>query len=304
MTHVNPFDANLAIQYGQLINVAYEMYSSDPNNLTPAASALPNGFKFIAWVQMKDFVLDSTTWRFYGLIVQRTDDPTKFVLAIRGTMNLEEWLDNLRAATLAPFGGSSQVAYGFGRIFQTMRIIEEGESTPTDTFGDVAKAAKDFTKQVADTVSKHASQAANSENAPETSNVAAIEVTGHSLGSALATLYVAKNVAAKLINVVRIYTFASPLVGNTDFVAEFSKLGVESWRIANAFDVVTYLPAIGFKHVDQLLQFNSGFSVNWDVGCWHSMTSYLHLLHPAFPLEQNCDPNAPMRNPDLPSDVS
>jgi triacylglycerol lipase len=286
------FDATLAMQYGLLINIAYDM-CKDPENLTPACPESPPGFKFVAWVQMKDFIFDSSTWSFYGLIVQRTDIEGKFVLVIRGTepTNLEEWLDDLSSVAGVPLLGFGNVGYGFNRIFETMRVIEEGESTPTTMFGDTAKAVKSFTQQVADTVNKHAAAAPKAEGVPEATapSTNSIEVTGHSLGSALATLYVAKNANANLLHVSRIYTFASPLVGDADFVAAFEKLNVESWRIANVLDVVTHVPVIGFKHVDKLMQLNSGLWVNRTATCLHSMMTYLHLIHPAFPLEKGCE---------------
>jgi predicted lipase len=113
-----------------------------------------------------------------------------------------------------------------------------------------------------------------------------VEVTGHSLGSALATLYVAKNANAKLVHVPRIYTFASPLVGNGEFVAAFAKLNVDSWRIANCRDVVTQVPRIDlknaelFEHVEQARQFDSADQVNKTLSCLHSMTTYLHFVDP------------------------
>jgi len=93
-----------------------------------------------------------------------------------------------------------------------------------------------------------------------------ISVTGHSLGAALATLYVMEN--AKTSNVANqmIYTFASPLVGDQRFVSAFAALGLTSWRIANRPDVIPYpAPAIiGFSHVDALHQVDSAGLVTAD----------------------------------------
>ncbi|MEJ0050132.1 MAG: lipase family protein [Methylovirgula sp.] len=296
--NLQSFSPSAAMEYGLLINAAYSM-AGDPNNLTPPCAQLPPGFKFIAWVQMQDFILNSSTWRFYGLIVQRTNDPTRFVLAIRGTepTSLEEWIDDITSVASTPLPGFGNVGYGFNRIFETMRVIEEGESTPTDLFAAAAKAMKPFTQQVAETVQKHAIAAApKAEDHAEAvaPTVTSVEVTGHSLGSALATLYVAKNANTADVHVPRIYTFASPLVGDSTFVAAFDKLGADSWRIAIARDIVTHLPTIGFAHVDKVEELYSGKWVNKSVTCLHSMMTYLHLIHPAFPLDKGCawDANA------------
>ena len=50
----NYYDPALAVTYGQFVDVAYQMYGSDPANPTPAPpAALPSGYRFIAWVQMR-----------------------------------------------------------------------------------------------------------------------------------------------------------------------------------------------------------------------------------------------------------
>ncbi len=78
-------------------------------------------------------------------------------------------------------------------------------------------------------------------------------------------------------------------MGDSTFVTAFDKLGADSWRIAIALDIVTHLPAIGFGHVDKVEQLYSGKWVNKSATCLHSMMTYLHLIHPAFPLDKGCE---------------
>jgi predicted lipase len=100
-------------------------------------------------------------------------------------------------------------------------------------------------------------------------NRISIEATGHSLGSALATLYVAKNASDKQLVISRIYTFASPFVGDAEFVRSFDGLGIESWRIANFWDVLPHLPPnLEFKHVHCPYPINSWFEVHADPNCF------------------------------------
>jgi hypothetical protein len=48
-------------------------------------------------------------------------------------------------------------------------------------------------------------------------------------------------------------------------------------------------PFDGFKHVDNAKKLDSGVWVNQTATCLHSMMTYLHLIHPAFPLEKQCE---------------
>lgn len=80
---------------------------------------------------------------------------------------------------------------------------------------------------------------------------AEIVCTGHSLGAALCTLFgyfaAKKFPSAK----VRIISFASPRVGNDEFVESFARLeskNLSHHRVVNKTDVVTATPSIDFKH--------------------------------------------------------
>lgn len=277
-TTANQFDPALAVEYGKLVDVAYSMYPTDP--LTPKFPGYA-GYKFIAWVQMQDFWgSQESPLCFYGFVVQRESQTNNFVLVIRGTMNFVEFYDDLKAVRLTPLEKFGSVGDGFERIFQTMRVIE-ADGTPTDQFG----TGMDFTKQVAVAIEKHA--------ALET--LRSIEVTGHSLGSALATLYVARNATATDIHADRLCTFASPLVGDVGFANAFNELDVESWRIVNEADLVPKVPfpAFGFVHVKGLQAYNPT-DVNNNVPCNHEMHTYLHLIEPEkFSLDWDCDATIP-----------
>ncbi len=88
------FQPRLAVEYGGLIAVAYEMFA--PMDAPFTAPKMPDGFKFIARVVMTDYFLNKTYPEVYGLIAQRSDLPNAFVLAIRGTADGVEWWPNLR----------------------------------------------------------------------------------------------------------------------------------------------------------------------------------------------------------------
>jgi hypothetical protein len=224
--------------------------------------------------------------------VQSTIDESKFILAIRGTSNLTEWWDDLTSMVLAPLQNFGNVGYGFSRIYQTLRVVDLTTTDAPGTEGAprALEAAGTFAQQVAATVQRSAGTVRPLHNAGAETRSAAmsIEVTGHSLGAALATLYVAENANAGLVRTPMICTFASPRVGDPTFATKFNQLGNTSWRVVNELDVVPNLPFFGFEHVDTLHLYNSGSSVNWSLTCWHSLNTYLYLLDPKQPLNAEC----------------
>jgi len=99
------------------------MYESAPKDPTPPPSGLPADYKFVAWIQMRDFIITETNWTFYGLLAQCIAKPHEHILAIRGTENLTEWWDDITSAVAVPLPGFGDVAYGFQRIYETLRVI-------------------------------------------------------------------------------------------------------------------------------------------------------------------------------------
>lgn len=294
------FDPALAVRFGAFIAAAYRMHAADPGNAAPAPLPLPEGFKFIAWIQMKDFILASGDWAFYGLLAQGTGDADQFVLAIRGTSNPVEWWDDLTSVVPAPWGGTGLVGFGFNRIYKTLRIVDVDPPPAAEAMAAPAGAGSgSFADQVAATLRRHAAASgpAPTATAERVPSPRTIVVTGHSLGAALATLYVAEH-ALKAeagtpldgVKVSTLCTFASPRTGDPVFARAFDALPIASWRIVNELDIVPKLPAIGFEHVDQLQRYNSGSMVRWSPTCWHALQTYLHLLDPRQPLDAGCSP--------------
>ena len=117
-------------------------------------------------------------------------------------------------------------------------------------------------------------------------------MTGHSLGSALATLFVMENKEKNKFNITTICTFASPRVGDADFAEQFDALPLDSWRIVNCLDLVPklplHLPLFGYQHVATAYAFSSEGIVKRSLPCWHSMFTYLHWLDPKMDVEPGC----------------
>ncbi len=287
---VDPYNSAIAVQYGQLVQTAYDMYDGGQGGLTPTPpTPFPGGYTFIAWIQMRDFIIHEGEWTFYGLIVQRKSKEKEFVLAIRGTGDDTEWWDDLASMVLVPWAGFGQVGYGFNRIYQTLRVVKYAPSKAVGAQAPSVQPTGTFAEQVAAVIREHGVAAAQPNDKAETpSPVMSIEVTGHSLGGALATLYVAENTAAGHATIPRICTFASPRVGDPTIATQFDQLEISSWRIVNEPDLVPKLPFLGFQHVETEYTYNSGNSVEWSLACWHSLDTYLHLLDPNQPLGAKC----------------
>ena len=84
--------------------------------------------------------------------------------------------------------------------------------------------------------------------------------TGHSLGAALATLMASVKTPDAL------YTFGSPLVGDSDFVATLQN--VQNYRYVDCCDIVTRVPpeAFGYRHLGKPHYIAQDRSIRFDPG--------------------------------------
>lgn len=85
-----------------------------------------------------------------------------------------------------------------------------------------------------------------------------ITFCGHSLGGSLATYSAAYigNIFAGRHNIA-CHTFGAPMLGNEKFLEWYNKHVMESIHIKNKFDMVTYLPGVGYNDVPRLV-FDNG----------------------------------------------
>jgi predicted chitinase len=284
------FDPKQATLLGQFVEAAYSMFDADPTKLTPPASPdFPAGFRLAASIQMQDFVLFSTGPVFYGFVAQSTANLNHFVLAFRGTSGWTEWWDDANAGIRVPFRvpGCGWIGAGFARIYDTIEVVEYPVSAlAASASARSLKSVGGLSRQIATLVARHAPAAGPTAFAAS----AAVSVAGHSLGSALATLYVMENAKTDQLANPLVYTFASPRVGDASFAAAFNGLGLTSWRVANAPDLVPNLPPdwLGFKHVDTLYPVTSTGKVKSSPGCWHSLATHLSLIDPTLQPSADC----------------
>lgn len=310
-----PLDKQRALMYGQLALAAYAMYAKPqgPDPLRPEPAGIPAGYELSAWIQMSDFVLNAEEVKFYGIVVHETANPDSRIIAIRGTEGAVEWLDD-SAAIPVPFRqvpSAGRVAYGFDKIYSTMKVIKRplsGPAMPSSQARATAPEVETFTGSFADQLEQLAisREEERGERIPlaegRTRPVRPTIVTGHSLGAALATLFVLENDSKRKFDLTTLCTFASPRVGNLEFVHLFNKLPIDSWRIVNSRDLVPKLPLkipvlVDYEHVDVAYSFDSaGFAKN-NLGCSHALETYLHWIDTNSPVSAACTSSPPVISP-------
>ncbi|HIK43254.1 MAG TPA: lipase [Leptolyngbyaceae cyanobacterium M65_K2018_010] len=147
---------------------------------------------------------------FYGFLLESDADS---ILAFRGTQRTAEWLGNIYAIQqdyINPNTGES-----LGRIHTGFRRIADSIIDPL---------AVDAVKQI-------------NPNKP-------CYVSGHSLGAALATV-LALDIALAVPTLqpnLQVYVYASPRVGNPEFVRSYAQILPNTFRITNLADPIPTMP--------------------------------------------------------------
>jgi pimeloyl-ACP methyl ester carboxylesterase len=262
-----PFTLSLAVDLGGLVQCAYDMNNlPDPTKVTLSDP----DYSLVNVVYGNNVLVDVDGFVSFGFIAQSSAAPYSLVVSIRGTEDMWDWISNFafirKACPLAGAPPGAETEDGFTNLYQTLRVGPVPAATPLKT------AVQNLITSLGAT------------------NVAHVYVCGHSLGGALATLAAADLAGLQLPGALTIYTFASPAVGEKTFADWFDGLVPDSYRIYNGPDIVPTLPPslIGYTHVDEPFEINSGPSVVNSVVCHHSLSTYLHTLDASQPLEAGC----------------
>ncbi|MEB3313587.1 MAG: lipase [Cyanobacteriota bacterium] len=147
---------------------------------------------------------------FYGFLLESAEDS---ILVFRGTQRTAEWLGNVYAV---------QRPYLDPNTGRELGMIHDGFRRIADSIID--PLAVDAVQKI-------------NPNKP-------CYVSGHSLGAALATL-LALDIALKVPALqpqLRVYVYASPRVGNPEFVRQYAKILPNTYRITNLADLVPTMP--------------------------------------------------------------
>jgi hypothetical protein len=284
-------DLNSAILYGQLVNAAYDVPSTDLTNhagqtVSAGIGANPTAYKVVTSIFANDLATDINKTRAtipvsIGLVLQSAAGDV--VIAIRGTEGIYEWVHDANFLMVpCPFlSAAGHTDDGFTAMYLSM--------TTSTTAGSPKLAP-----------------ALSSIAWPQP--VKSVTICGHSLGGALATL-LALDVAANggdplsPFKQPAVYTYASPKTGGPVFVNMYNHVVPNTIRIANRMDLVPKLPLPPlYEHVDTLVDLNPivmgvppKLLVKFELACEHILTSYLHLLSlrtggPVLSLKAGCAP--------------
>jgi triacylglycerol lipase len=251
------FDHTAAFTCAGLVGTAYDMYAAWVSQGTPRRE---QRFRW-APPPIPGFTFSQPIWSSERWLLFNESEPFGFTactadgtgyLVFRGTDTTHDWLDDIHAR---------HRGYSYMRNFGS---VHEG------FFGLFASMRADLDRALA--------------AAP---GVERWLVTGHSLGSALATLAIPYLAAARRPLAPQHYNFASPRTGDPAFAAAFDTLATRLFRMVNTSDVVTQLPLPVlshslYSHVGTPVDFTANYGT---VAGNHSMTgAYLYaLLHPDQP---------------------
>jgi triacylglycerol lipase len=195
---------------------------------------------------------------FYGFLLESAEDS---ILVFRGTQRTAEWIGNIYALQqdyLHPTTGDR-----LGRIHTGFRNIADSIVKPP-----VVEAMRKINP-----------------NKP-------CYISGHSLGAALATI-VALDIALQVPDLqpqLQVYVYATPRVGNPEFVRNYAQILPNSFRITNLADTIPLMPPTKlraeFVHVGEEWSF---LTQGGDVLPNHIVDTYRRAVNAEVETSQNRD---------------
>ncbi|MEI6428209.1 MAG: lipase family protein [Pseudanabaena sp. ELA607] len=243
------FSKERAIELADMVEVAYQQYdnyTADPRQEFPKEGEIlsieARDYKILKelFFPCRD-INDSLPFGF--ILSQDTDNaPPDIFVVFRGTRAASEWVKDFKSVDQINFLDNpnfGKVGEGFAEIYTR---DHDGEN----------RGYASLQQTIRDTLSNPALCPPNSQ----------IFVTGHSLGSALATLAgldiaIDETIAANLGNCLpNVYTFASPRVGDCKFAQSYFEHQIPCYRVANSEDIVTTLPIASRELLGEDMQQN------------------------------------------------
>jgi hypothetical protein len=265
------------LQAGSLLQWAYTVYDGH----APDYDGLSyGGFNVIQTIYTDDLATDLNPVIdpykdvvSIGFIAQNAAAPSEYILVIRGTVGILEWVQDAKflPKQFPAVPGAGLTEDGFTDMYDTFRVKPDPASP------------------------RLAPSLAGLLTAPSPK----LTICGHSLGSALATLLALDVAVNSPFRQPTLITFASPRVGDLHFSSYFNSAVPDCERIANRQDLVPHLPLPPlYIHIGDETELNPGSAVANNLLCEHAMNTYMFLLDPANnPLGATCAPAAALAAP-------
>jgi triacylglycerol lipase len=244
-------DLQNALRLGQFATAAY-----NPLPTNPVSYPVRLGYQQVQVLYGNDLATDINAVKDivpFGFIARSPAPANDFVVAIRGTESIWEWMQDTRFQRVTcPFAaGAGETEDGFTDVYMSLRTSPAGGQRVVDVLRGLMGPIQGAT----------------------------LSITEHSLGASLASL-LALDVAENNNLAPSVTTFASPFVGDPQFARSYNAEVPDTSRIANLVDAVPKLPPSfwGFDHVDQAFQVNSLLKAKFNPVCCHILSTYMFLL--------------------------
>ena len=159
--------------------------------------------------------------------IQGYDNMTNTIFtSFRGSSNIHNWIENIQIHQIAPYNDSSiKIEEGFFKAYNFIK---------SEIFINLHELTDKY-------------------------NTNRLLITGHSLGGAMATIMTYEIfLLGNMYNVNYLITFGSPRVGNSEFVKDFNKYKVTSYRITHYYDMVPHVPEefLKYSHISNEIWYN------------------------------------------------
>ncbi|PHM45626.1 hypothetical protein Xmau_00006 [Xenorhabdus mauleonii] len=258
--------------FASLVLYAATMYEQHPDNITPPPDPRihKDGWKLTGYIvgrncftclnnstNKNELVLSNDLVNF-GFIVERINNPGEYVVAIRGSKTIEDFEHDVDVSYIQPWSETpnQSVFEGFYNVYKTLYL------TVPDNPIDI-----DYSQfKLADAISKFIGI------------YGSCTITGHSLGSVVAT-YLTRDIYDKAPNC-RSCLFASPKVGNYEFVKYVDEHFRDSTVLNYENDIITTLPP-NSEHLSntKTLYSRDDVIVTNSIMCNHAILTYLALIN-------------------------
>ncbi len=259
-------DVQAAINAGLFVEFVYENWNSQSTQTNLNGKAVltaqqkpiiaGKGYTVVKTIYANDLATDINPQRAMngfvtmGIVAQNDADPNDVFIAIRGTEGVWEWMQDAKFL-YKPFTN----VQGGG-------LTEDGFTDMYMSFSFTLAQTKTFMADLKASIPAGAH----------------VTISGHSLGSSLATL-LALDMGVNTSLPVKLYTLASPRVGDLTFHNLFNHVVPDAFRVDNRMDIVPKTPPpLFYFHVGDETELVPPQNLKFDLGCEHSILSYFNML--------------------------